>query len=651
MALSSAWQALERDDFATAESAARRALAANAADAEAFYLLGCVLLYQGRYREALAPLVEAWRIAPKRGVGHRLGYCRLALGDFTAAEEVLRAEVKAYPDLVPAYNALGVALVRQSKREEALAAFSEAAKLQPQSAEANSNVANVLSDLGREREALPYLQRAVAAEPGLADVHHNLGALLQTLKRHEDAIAAYEDALRLAPRMSYTLGFLAWNELCICRWDALPARTQALRAQLREAIPAAPFVLVGLETSSEDRRLCAELHVKDKLPNVPALSSRRPYAHRKLRLAYLSADFCEHATAHLAAGLFELHDRSQFETYGVSYGPDDGSPMRKRLRRSFDRFVDVRNRSDAEVARMLRDMEIDIAVDLKGHTTQARPGILAYRPAALQASYLGFPGTMGAPFIDYLIADHFVIPPGEERFYSEAIAYLPDSYQVNDARRAVSERRMTRAEMGLPDDAFVFCSFNHPYKITPPVFAAWMRLLADVPGSVLWLLEDTLAASENLRAAARRALVDARRLVFAPRLPSAEHLARQRLADLFLDTAPCNAHTTASDALWAGLPVLTVAGRTFAGRVAGSLLHAIGLPELIADSLEHYEALALQLAREPALLQRYRDSLARNRTTTPLFDTDRFRRHIEAAYLSMSARHRAGEPPQSFSVN
>jgi len=318
--------------------------------------------------------------------------------------------------------------------------------------------------------------------------------------------------------------------------------------------------------------------------------------------------------------------------------------------RPFDRFVDVRSRSDEEVARMLLDLEVDIAVDLKGHTTGARPGILAHRPAPIQAAYLGYPGTMGAPFIDYLLADSFVIPQDEHRFYTEKVVYLPGCYQVNDARRAIAPRTPSRAEAGLPGDGFVFCCFNNNYKILPAVFGAWMRLLRDVPQSVLWLLEDNAAARRNLQEAARARGVDPARLVFAPRLPPAEHLARHRVADLFLDTLPCNAHTTASDALWAGLPVLTCAGTTFAGRVAGSVLCAAGLGELVTGSLQEYEALALALAREPRRLAAVRERLERGRQNAALFNTDQFRRGLETAYTRMWESWQRGEPPAAFSL-
>lgn len=649
--LSSGWEALERDQFADAEAVARRALQHAPSDSEAWYLLGSALLFQARFQEALGPLSQAAKSLDRRGVRHRLGYCCLALGDLAAAERALREEVRDHPEVVNAQNALGVALARQGKHGEALAVFEAVLRREPDSEEANNNVANVLSELGRDEEALPYLRSVVRINPRHADAQYNLGTVLQSLGRHEEAIDAFESALSGAPGNSYALGYLTWNELAICRWGELPARVDALRRQIGEKAAAAPFVVVALPVTLAEQRVCAEAHVRNTLPHVSAPLWQGTRQRRgRLRLAYLSADFHEHATAYLAVRLFELHDRSQFETLGVSYGRAEASPMRRRLEHAFDAFIDVRTQSDREIGELLREREIDVAVDLKGHTTGARLGILAYRPAPVQVTYLGFPATTGAPFIDYVLADRFVVPEAERGAYTEKVVYLPDCYQVNDSTRPIGAGETDRAALGLPPNGFVFCCFNNSYKIRPAVFAVWMRLLAAVPDSVLWLLADNAGATRNLRHAAASSGIDPRRLVFAARAPHSEHLGRQRMADLFLDTVPYNAHTTASDALWAGLPVLTVAGPTFAGRVAGSLLRAIGLPELICASLEEYEGLALRLARDSVLLGDYRRRLRENRDIFPLFDTDRFRRHIESAYRIMWERQEKALPPAAFEV-
>jgi predicted O-linked N-acetylglucosamine transferase (SPINDLY family) len=350
------------------------------------------------------------------------------------------------------------------------------------------------------------------------------------------------------------------------------------------------------------------------------------------------------------AGLFEHHDRSRFETTALSYGPAVESDMRRRLQGSFDRFFDVRMQADWDVAVLIRRLEIDIAVDLKGLTGRARTNILARRAAPIQVSYIGYPGTMGADYIDYIIADRWVIPEPDRQWYSEKIVYLPDSYQANDSKRRIADRAPTRIEAGLPQTGFVFCSFNATYKISPDIFTLWMRLLRAIDGSVLWLIEENAVAVDNLRREAMERGVSPERLIFAPKISTDAHLARQRLADLFLDTLPYNAHTTASDALWAGLPVLTCPRSTFAGRVGASLLHAVGLPEMITASLEEYEALALRLARDPALLASLKAKLASNRLKCPLFDTQRFTRHVEAAFTTMWELHQRGEAPRSFAV-
>jgi predicted O-linked N-acetylglucosamine transferase (SPINDLY family) len=410
-------------------------------------------------------------------------------------------------------------------------------------------------------------------------------------------------------------------------------------------------VFLTIPSSSAEQLQCAKLWIKNKFPRCdPPVWQGERYDHKRIRIAYLSADFYQHATAFLMAGMFECHDKSRFDLTAISFGPNDNSAMRQRLQASFDRFMDCDRYDDHQIADLVRSLEIDLLVDLKGFTTDSRTGICARRPAPIQVNYLGYPGTMGAEYMDYIIADRVVIPEHQRGCYSEKIAYVPNSYQVNDTKRAIADTALTRAQAGLPDGMFVFCSFNNNYKITPAVFDCWMRMLQQVEGSVLWLLEDNARAADNLRKEAVARGVNAERLIFAKRLPLAEHLARHRLADLFLDTLPCNAHTTASDALWAGLPVLTCRGETFAGRVAASLLHAIALPELIATTLAAYEQMAIDLARHPEKLTAIKRRLAENRLTTPLFDTELFTQHIEAGYTAMYERYQAGLPPDHIYI-
>jgi predicted O-linked N-acetylglucosamine transferase (SPINDLY family) len=374
------------------------------------------------------------------------------------------------------------------------------------------------------------------------------------------------------------------------------------------------------------------------------------YDHDRIRLAYLSADFRDSATSRLMAGLFELHDRTRFETIAISFGPDTRDDVRLRLRNAFERFIDVRQMSNDEVVTLLREMEVDIAVDLTGHSRGARTAIFAQRAAPIQVNYLGFPGTMGADCFDYILADRYVIPSEQRTCYAESVVYLPDTFQVNDAKRHPMERTPTRMEVGLPENAFVFCSFNNNFKLNPSMFDVWMRLLREIESGALWLLGGSPAIENNLRreAAARGVAPD--RLVFASRIGYEAYLARYRLADLFLDTLPFNGGATASDALWAGVPLLTCSGEAFAARMSGSLLQALGMNELVTESLGAYASAALKIAGEPSVLVGLKQKLSRNQRTFPLFDTDRFRRHIEKAFVTMWEYYQRGNAPAGFAV-
>lgn len=432
-----------------------------------------------------------------------------------------------------------------------------------------------------------------------------------------------------------------------CDWNGMDDAFAAMAHAIDTGAAIVPFNVLATPLSAARQHHCAQSYTAARFPaQAPLAGPHTRYRHERIRLGYFSADLHNHATAYLMAELFERHDRSQFELIAFSFGPAQEDEMRSRTRQAFDQFHDVRAHSDHDIARLARELEIDIAVDLKGYTRGARPGIFAHRPAPLQVSYLGYPGTLGADYIDYLIADPVLIPPEARPHYTEKIAYMPDTYQVNDRRRAVSERATTRADHGLPADALVFCCFNNNYKITPDVFAIWMRLLAQVEHSVLWLFEANPTAMRNLRQAAEQHGIPADRLVFAHKLPQAEHLARYHHADLVLDTFHYNAHTTTSDALWVGCPVLTCIGSTFAGRVAASLLTAHCVPELITTSPQEYEAAALALARAPLRLADLRLKAIVNRDSQALFDTARFARNIESLYRQMHARHQAGQPPQ-----
>jgi predicted O-linked N-acetylglucosamine transferase (SPINDLY family) len=509
---------------------------------------------------------------------------------------------------------------------------------------------NVFADLGQLDEAIAAYDRALALESGLAEAWASRGNTLTKLQRYDDAFAAYDRAFQLNADIPYVAGLRLNAKLYMSAWTDLDADIADVLTRIREGKPASvPFPIIAIPSTPADQLQCAKRFVHDQ-PHHPPIWRGEIYSHDRVRIAYLSNNFHESAMTYLLAGMFEAHDRSRFEVTALSFGPDRDSPMRHRLKRAFERFVDVHGSGDREIAELMRRNEIDIAVDLMGFTADNRLNIFARRPAPIQVNYMGYPGTMAAPYIDYLIADRTVIPDAARQFYSEQIVWLPNSYFITDGSQAISEHTPTREECGLPETGFVFCCFNSNYKILPEIFDIWMRLLGAVENSVLWLIETNATATANLRREAAKRGIEPQRLIFAGKADLPDHLARHRLADLCIDTVPCNAHTTASDALWAGLPVLTCLGTTLAGRVAASLLEAVDLPELIANSLADYEALALELARDTDLLASIKEKLAENRPLCPLFDTARSTRSMEAAYLAMWQAHQSGRAPQSFTI-
>jgi predicted O-linked N-acetylglucosamine transferase (SPINDLY family) len=637
--------------YPEAVDAFHAALARDPASADAHSNLGFVYDKQGRLDEAIASYGRALSVDPKFAKTHTLlGTAYRKQGRLPEAIEAHKRALSIDPDLAEAHTNLGVVHQFEKRFEDAIACHRKAIALKPALAEAHANLGAACQELQRLDEAAACYRAALSLNPRYADAHHNLGALLRDRGDYPAAVECFKQALALNPDHERALSSLAWSELSGCVWTNLRERSDALRKAVDARRWVDPFLLLALSHDADEQRRCAERYAVD-YASPPTPRDRARPAHERIRIAYLSSDYRTHPAAFLLAPLFESHDRSKFETIGVSYGPDDGSDIRTRVQRGFDRFADVRSMGDAEVASLLLEMEVDIAIDLNGYTKYSRPRILARRPAPVQVSYLGYTGTMGAGFIDYILADRFVVPPEHEVFYTEKVVRLPDCYWIDNAERTIAGRAGSRSEQGLPQDGVVFCCFNNNYKIAPPLFDVWMRLLARVPGSVLWLLQDNAWAEENLRKEARSRGIDPSRLIFAPRMKRDDHLARHGLADLFLDTLPYNAHTTASDALWMGVPVVTCVGDTFPGRVAGSLLHAAGLPELVTSGLEAYEHLALEIATDPGRLREIRAKLARAGRASPVFDTERFRRQVESAYTTMWETWARGQPPRSFAVS
>ena len=639
--------------YADALTDCDKAIALRPDVASTFNIRGNALMGQKRWTLALEAYDRALSIRP----GHSEASINRgkALNDLKRYEEALTScdeALKSNSDSAEAWNNRGNALLGLHRPEEALASYGTALSIGPDYAEAWNNRGNALQILRQPEEALASYDRALQAKPDYSEAVYNRGNTLHSLKRYEEASAAFARLLALDPGHEYARGCLFHSRLHCSDWRDFDDNARLIEDGIGHGKRTdMPFPFLAVSHSAQLQLRCARLFIADRYPPSPhPLWSGERYKHDKIRIAYLSADFHDHATAHLMAELFEQHDKGRFETTAISFGPNAADPMRARLERAFGRFLNVSANSDREVANILRELEVDIAVDLKGFTGDSRTGILALRPAPIQVNYLGYPGTMGAGYINYLMADAVVIPEGSYDDYAEKIVTLPGSYQVNDSRRAIAQRGQTRAEAGLPEEGFVFCSFNGNYKITPQLFDVWMRLLREVTGSVLWLLDGCDAAQRNLRREASARGISPDRIVFAPRMKLDEHLARHRLADLFLDTLPINAHTTASDALWAGLPIVTCLGTAFAGRVAASLLHAVGLPELVAQSLEEYEALALKLARDRVTLATLKARLEGARSRSPLFDGARSCRHIESAYTTMWKRYQRGESPSDFSV-
>ena len=639
-------------ELEAAEAAYRRTISLDPAVAIVHNNLGTVLKDQGRLDAALAAFDDAIRLNPD--YAEAFYNSATVLQQQERAEEALAAYARAialrkdYPDAI---NNAGIVLQELGRAGEAIELYRRLLEQTPAHADACNNIGTALLAEGRADEARVAFEQALTHKPDFPEAFYNLGNVCRERGDLTGAIAAYRNALRLRPEYADAFSQLVYHRAQACDWDNHEADQEALVEKVRRGVRVPPFYLLSTPASASDQLLCARQWIRPVRPPPKDVFDHRPVAGRqRIRLGYLSGDFHQHATAQLMAELFEQHDRARFEVLAYSYGPVDDSPMRARLASAFDRMVDIGALSHREAARTIHADEVDILIDLKGYTHHARPAISAYRPAPVQVSYLGYPATMGADFIDYIIVDRFVVPPNQQPFFSERLVHLPGSYQVNDRKREVAGAGPSRRDWGLPADALVFCSFNNSYKISPAIFDIWMRLLRLVPGSVLWLLETNDLVKDNLRLEAGKRGVEAGRLIFAPVVSPAEHLGRHRHADLFLDTLPCNAHTTASDALWAGLPVLTCRGGTFAGRVAGSLLMATGMPELVTGSLDDYEGTALALARDPQRLRTLRNKLEKNRDTAALFDLPRSTANIEAAYERMWQTWSSGQEPAAFSI-
>jgi predicted O-linked N-acetylglucosamine transferase (SPINDLY family) len=647
---------LSNGDPGAAESVARAALLRHGSDPWLTATLGRVQAAQGKHTDALLSFQAALALSPDTAQWHvDLGHSLRVLGRGTEASAHFDRAVELEP-LMPQWRLIallhqGTQLQEMQRTSEALKVFQQAAQDFPTSADAWAVLGVVQSHLRSPEEALMSLGRALQIDPNRLDVMDRFARTLVDLKRFEEAAIVFEQMLRLDPKRPLLASWLLHMKYLMGDWLHLERLQTHVLQLLQSGQPAAePFGLQGWCADPALLRAAAVSQAARTHPSRPQfLPAPTVGTGPRVRIGYLCGEFREQATSILLTEVLERHDRSRFEIFAFDTGWDDGSKRRQRID-AVCQVVPLAGLSDLDAAKLVRQHGIDILVNLNGYFGLGRPGVFSMRAAPVQVNYLGFPGTIGAPYMDYIVADPWVIPPQEAEHYVEQVVTLPHSYQPNDSTRPIAASPATRAQAGLPEQAFVFCCLNNAYKIVPPVFDVWMRLLHGVPGSVLLLYGDKPELQANLHHEAQQRGIAADRLLFTRHLPNDQHLRRLQLCDLFLDTWPYNAHTTGSDALWAGLPVLTCTGRSFPSRVGASLLHAVGMPELITDDLAAYEALALRLAQDARLLASLRKKLATQLKSAPLYQTEPYTRQLESAYLTMVEQARQGLPPAAFTV-
>jgi predicted O-linked N-acetylglucosamine transferase (SPINDLY family) len=573
-------------------------------------------------------------------------------GNLVDAEAVYKKVLSVHPKNFDALHMLGIIYAQRDLFKEAEKYLRKAIAIDGSVPPCLNNYGIILCKLSRFDEAIDIFKRAIRLAPNHAGIYSDSGLAFSKLKRHAEAAVAFTKALEINPEYPFAKGLLLHQKMQLCDWVKIDDLIAQIEKELAAGKSSAdPFGWQGVAKSERSLHLCAKIYNKNRFPaDIKPFISRRLGNNQKIRIGYLSGEFRDQATSHLLAGVIENHDKSRFQIYAIDNGWDDRSKIRSRIVDSMHCVINIKEMRTSQAVNTIREENIDLLINLNGYFGEERTEIFAQKAAPIQINYLGFPGTLGADYIDYIIADQCVIPPNHREFYTEKVVYLPNCYQANDTKREIGSRIFRRLECGLPEKGFVFCCFNNSYKIMPDTFDSWMRILSQTDASVLWLLEDNATAANNLKKEAVARGIGAERLIFAKRMALNDHLARHRLADLFLDTLPYNAHTTASDALWAGLPVLTCTGNTFAGRVATSILNAIHLPELIATTREAYEQMAIDLATHPEKLGSIKQNLAENRFTTPFFDTKLFTKHIEVAYTAMYERHQAGLAPDHIAI-
>ena len=617
-------------------------------DSVSLYQLGLLKLQRGFIKEGIGLLEQSLTIDPDQSrVLSDLGAAYSMLEEPTKALARYDRAIELDPSYPHTYNNKGITLQRLNRLNEAIDSFNQAININQFFAEAYNNRGNALTKLNRLNDAIEDYDEAINIKINYIDAYNNRAITFLESKKFNEALEDFEKVIDLDSDFYHALGHLIHVKMNLCDWSNFEKLKNEFieKTRLNKNI-SPPFLSLSLVDSPEIQFDSASAYISS-LPTFPKTKEikKSKSKREKIRIGYFSADFHDHATMHLIAEVLEQHDKKIFDVFGFSYGRHIEDQWNARARKSFKEFIDVRNKSDKEISQLSKEMEIDIAIDLKGFTTDERAGIFMRKSAPIQINYLGYPGTMASPFMDYIIADETLIPKKLQQYYSEKIIYLPNSYQANMAERAISKKEFQRKEMGLPDNAFVFASFNNSWKITPETFDSWMRILLSAKGSVLWLLSTNSIQIKNLKNEAELRGVNGDRLIFASFLPIEEHLKRIQLADLFLDTFPYNAHTTASDSLRMGLPLITKTGNSFASRVAASLLNAIDLPELITATKEEFELLAIDLANNHDKLLKIKNRLLSNLSVSPLFNSKLFTQHLETAYKIIYNRYLDNLPP------
>jgi predicted O-linked N-acetylglucosamine transferase (SPINDLY family) len=608
----------------------------------------------GQVKKAKGICLKILEDEPKNfDILHLLGIISFQLKDYKKSSELISEAIKINPKDAEAYNNMAIVSKKLNQFDVAYNNFCNAIKLKPDYAEAHNNCGVILKELKKEEDAIKSFELAIKFNKNYAEAYYNLGHIFLERKKYNEALKNFYQSYKINSKLDYLLSSIIFIKHRICEWNSFDKNLFDLEnIILNEKKKINPFLTLSFYESPQLQKTSAEIFVKNEYNDKNNQNYKfNNQAKKKLRIAYYSADFRNHPMSYLLANLYELHDKNKFEIIGISFGPDKNDEMRKRVSSAFDKFYDLRLKTEDEIVKFSRELKIDIAIDLMCFTKYHKFGIFVKKCAPIQVNYLGYPGTSGTNYLDYIIADKILIPKESQKHYSEKIVYLPDTYQANDSTKKIADKIFTREELGLPKDGFVFCCFNNNYKITPQVFDVWMRLLEKVENSVLWILSEDINISKNLKKEATIRGIDFNRIVFAERIKMNEHLARQKVADLFIDTFPYTGHTTASDALWVGLPVLTRIGKSFASRVSASLLNAIGLSELVTNSEKEYEDLAIELAKNPPKLKEIKNKLKNNRNTKPLFNTQIFARNMEKAYSLMYERYLKNLPLDNIEIN